>query len=208
MFARMYHGERFNSLTHLAGTALAIAGAAELIGRASEQGDIWKIIAFSAFGAGLVLLYGASTLYHSFRGRAKIVLRKIDHAAIYVLIAASYAPFMLVSLRGPLGWSLFAAIWAMALYGMYRTWLRNDGGDPSPIPYLIMGWIGVTAVVPLIDKLGMEGLSWLASGGALYTAGIVFYLNDRRWRHAHGIWHLFVMAGSGSHFVTVLYFVN
>jgi hemolysin III len=113
-----------------------------------------------------------------------------------------------VSLRGPFGWTLFAAIWAMALYGMYRTWLRNDGGDPSPIPYLIMGWIGVTAVVPLIDKLGMEGLSWLASGGALYTAGIVFYLNDRRWRHAHGIWHLFVMGGSASHFVTVLYFVN
>lgn len=204
----MYRGERLNSFTHLTGTALAIAGSAILIGHATEQGDPWKIIAFSVFGAGLVLLYAASTLYHSFRGRAKRVLRKIDHAAIYLLIAATYAPFMLVSLRGSFGWSMFAVIWMMTLYGIYRTWRRNDGRDPSPVPYLIMGWIGVIAFVPLIDKLGMEGLGWLAAGGALYTAGIVFYLNDRRWRHAHGIWHLFVMGGSASHFVTVLYFVN
>lgn len=204
----MYHGERFNSFTHLTGTALAIAGAAELISRASEQGDPWKLGAFGAFGAGLVLLYAASTLYHSLRGRAKEVLRRIDHAAIYLLIAASYAPFMLVSLRGPFGLTLFAAIWGMALYGMCRAWLRKDGRDPSPIPYLIMGWLGVTAFVPLIDKLGMHGIGWLAAGGALYTAGVVFYLNDRRWRHAHGIWHLFVMGGSASHFIAVLYFVH
>ena len=204
----MYHGERLNSLTHLAGTALAIAGAAELMSRAIEHGDPWKVAAFGAFGAGLVLLYAASTLYHSFRGRAKDVLRKIDHAAIYLLIAASYAPFMLVSLRGPFGLTLFAAIWAMALYGMCRAWQRNDGGDPSPIPYLIMGWLGATAFVPLIDKLGMAGLGWLAAGGAFYTAGVLFYLNDHRWRHAHGIWHLFVMAGSASHFIAVFYFVN
>ncbi len=204
----MYHGERLNSVTHLAGTVLAIAGSAVLIGQASEQGDPWKIIAFSVFGAGLVLLYAASTLYHSFRGRAKVVLRKIDHAAIYLLIAATYAPFMLVSLRGPFGWALFAAIWTMALVGIRRVWRRNDGRDPSPVPYLIMGWIGLIAFVPLIDKLGMTGIGWLAAGGALYTGGILFYLNDRRWRHAHGIWHLFVMGGSASHFVAVLYFVN
>ncbi len=204
----MYHGERLNSLTHLAGTALAIAGAAELVGRAIEHGDPWKVAAFGAFGIGLVLLYGASTLYHSFRGRAKDVLRRIDHAAIYLLIAASYAPFMLVSLRGPFGLTLFAVVWAMALYGMCRAWQRNDGRHPSPIPYLIMGWLGATAFVPLIDKLGMEGLGWLAAGGAFYTAGVLFYLNDHRWRHAHGIWHLFVMGGSACHFIAVFYFVN
>ena len=95
----------------------------------------------------------------------------------------------------------------MASMEMLKSCQRNDGKDPSPIPYLIMGWLGVTAVVPLIDKLGVEGISWLATGGVLYTAGIVFYLNDRCWRHAHGIWHLFVMGGSASHFVTVMYFV-
>lgn len=204
----MYHGERLNSFTHLAGTALAIAGFTLLVGQASEQGDFWKTIAFSTFGAGLVILYAASTLYHSFRGPAKAVLRKIDHAAIYLLITATYAPFMLVSLRGPFGWTMFAVVWIMALCGMTQAWRRSDGGDPSPLPYLAMGWLGVIAFVPLVDKLGVAGLGWLAAGGVFYTAGILFYLNDRRWRHAHGIWHLFVMGGSASHFVAVLYFVN
>lgn len=204
----MYHGERFNSFTHLAATALAVAGSAVLIARATEQGDPWKIFAFSVFGLGLVLLYTASTLYHSFRGPTKAVLRKLDHAAIYLLITATYAPFLLVSLRGPFGWTLFAIIWLMALYGICKAWRRNDGSDPSPWPYMAMGWLGVTAFVPLVDKLGVAGLAWLAAGGLLYTAGVLFYVNDRRWRHAHGIWHLFVMAGSASHFVAVLYFVN
>jgi len=204
----MYQGERLNSFTHLAGTVLAIAGSVLLIDQASEQGDLWKTIAFSAFGAGLVILYAASTLYHSFRGPAKAVLRKIDHAAIYLLITATYAPFLLVSLRGPFGWTMFAVVWVMALCGIAQAWRRSDGRDPSPIPYLAMGWLGVVAFVPLVEKLGVVGLGWLAAGGALYTAGILFYLNDRRWRHAHGIWHLFVMAGSTSHFVAVLYFVN
>ena len=179
MFASMYHGERFNSLTHLAGTALAIAGAAVLISKPVQQGDIWKIIAFSAFGAGLVLLYAASTLYHSFRGRAKIVLRKIDHAAIYIsdrcqlraLHAGQFArPVRLDAVCSDLGgWRCLEC-----------TELGSATmGAILAIPYLIMGWIGVTAIVPLIDKLGWKGISWLATGGALYTAGIVFYLNDR-----------------------------
>ena len=204
----MYHGERFNSFTHLAGTALSIAGSAMLITRASEQGDPWKLIAFTAFGIGLVLLYAASTLYHSFRGPAKSLLRKLDHVAIYLLITATYAPFLLVSLRGPFGWTLFAVVWAMALYGIWQAWRRNDGSDPSPLPYMAMGWLGVTAFVPLVDKLGAVGLGWLAAGGLMYTAGVLFYVNDRRWRHAHGIWHLFVMGGSASHYVAVFYFVS
>jgi len=204
----MYHGERLNSITHLVGTGLAIVGSAVLVHHASVQGDPWKIAAFSAFGFGLVVLYAASTLYHSVKGRAKGWLRKLDHAAIYLLIAGSYAPFLLVSLRGAFGWTLFTIVWLMALQGIWRSCTRKDGKDPSPIPHLIMGWMGVTAVWPLIEKLGSAGITWLAVGGALYTIGVLFYLNDTRWRHAHGIWHLFVMGGSASHFVTVLFFVQ
>jgi hemolysin III len=204
----MYHGERLNSITHLAGTALAIAGSAVLIAQAVSGGDPWKIVAFSLYGVALVLLYAASTLYHSIRGPAKALFRKMDHAAIFLLIAASYAPFTLVSLRGAFGWTLFAIIWLLGLHGIWRAWTRTDGRDPSPIPHLIMGWVGASAVVPLIDKLGMGGIGWLAAGGALYTLGVLFYVNDTRWRHAHGIWHLFVMGGSASHFVSVMFFVN
>jgi hemolysin III len=204
----MIHGERLNSITHLVGTALAIAGSAVLVAHAVAQGDPWQIAAFGFFGFALVVLYAASTLYHAARGPAKAVLRKLDHAAIFLLIAGSYAPFALVSLRGYFGWTLFAMIWALAVHGIWSAWRRSDGSDPSPIPHLIMGYLGLTAVVPLIDKIGMAGISWLAVGGALYTAGVLFYVNDRRWRHAHGIWHLFVMGGSASHFVTVLYFVR
>ena len=203
----MYHGERLNSITHLVGTALAIAGSVVLIAHASIQGDPWKIVACSVFGAGLVVLYAISTLYHSIRGRAKAVLRRLDHAAIFLLIAGTYTPFTLVSLRGAFGWTLFATIWALALAGIWRAWRRPEGVDPSPLPHLIMGWLGLTAVLPLADQLGWTAIGWLAAGGALYTAGILFYVNDTRWRHAHGVWHLFVMAGSTSHFVTVLWFV-
>ena len=204
----MYRGERFNSLTHLAGVVLAIAGTAELLTAASARGDPWTMVAFGVFGMALVALYAASTLYHSLQGRAKDIWRKLDHAAIYLLIAGTFAPFMLVSLRSPLGWTLLAAIWILALVGVWHAWQRSDGRDPSPIPYLVMGWLGAIACVPLIDKLGVAGMGWLVAGGVLYTAGVLFYLNDRRWRHAHGIWHLFVLGGSASHFVTVLYFVN
>jgi hemolysin III len=153
------------------------------------------------------VLYAISTLYHSIRGRAKAVLRRLDHAAIFLLIAGTYTPFTLVSLRGAFGWTLFATIWALALAGIWRAWRRPEGVDPSPLPHLLMGWLGLTAVLPLADQLGWTAIGWLAAGGALYTAGILFYVNDTRWRHAHGVWHLFVMAGSASHFVTVLWFV-
>ena len=204
----MYHGERFNSITHLVGTGLAITGSTVLIVHASQQGDPWKIASFSIFGAMLVILYAISTLYHAIPGRAKAVLRKMDHGAIYLLIAGSYTPFTLVTLRGALGWSLFGLVWAMAFYGIWKAWRTRDDRDPALWPYLVMGWIGATAALPLFDGLGRAGAMWLVAGGALYSLGIVFYLNDTKWRHAHGIWHLFVMAGSAAHFVTVFYFVG
>ncbi|HBY63367.1 MAG TPA: hemolysin III [Solibacterales bacterium] len=205
----MVHGERFNSITHLVGTALAVSGSAVLITHAALDGDPWKIVSFSVFGAMLVVLYAVSTLYHAISAeRAKAVLRRLDHCAIYLLIAGTYTPFTLVTLRGALGWALFGTIWALAAYGILRAWRDRSDSDPAVWPYLLMGWLGSVAVLPLIARLGAEGMLWLAAGGALYTAGILFFVNDTRWPHAHGIWHLFVMAGSAAHFVAVLQFVG
>jgi hemolysin III len=205
----MYPGERFNSISHLVGSALAVAGAVVLIVSAALGGDPWRIVGVSIFGAMLVTLYTASALYHSIRNeRAKAVLRKLDHAAIFLLIAGTYTPFALVTLRGALGWTLLATIWLMAAWGIWRALRQTSEHDPSPWPYLIMGWLGVSAAVPLVDSLGPHGVFWLVAGGALYSAGVVFYMNDTRWRHAHGVWHLFVLGGSAAHFVTVLFFVR
>jgi hemolysin III len=205
----MYPGERFNSISHLVGTALAVTGAVALIVSAALDGDPWRIVSFSIFGAMLIALYGTSTLYHAIRHRrAKSVLRRLDHATIFLLIAGTYTPFTLVSLRGALGWTLLATIWLMAVWGIWCALRQTDVRDPSPWPYLVMGWLGVSAAVPLVHSLGPHGVFWLVAGGALYTAGVVFYMNDKRWRHAHGVWHLFVLGGSAAHFVTVLFFVR
>ncbi len=203
----MYHGERLNSITHLVGAALAVAGAVVLIVAAALQGDPWRIVSFSIFGAMLVILYTASTLYHAFRPPLKDVLRRFDHSAIFLLIAGTYTPFALVSLNGALGWTIFGLIWAAAAYGIWRAWRRTNDRPHSALPFALMGWLGLLAVVPLTQALGGFGMLWLAIGGVLYTAGIVFYANDERWRHAHGVWHLFVLGGSASHFTAVLLFV-
>ncbi len=205
----MYHGERFNSSTHLVGTALAITGSAVLITRAALDGDPWKIVSFSLFGTVLVVLYAISTLYHSIRASsAKALFRRLDHCAIYLLIAGTYTPFTLVTLRGPVGWTLFGTIWAMAAYGIVRAWRDRSDDDPSVWPYLVMGWLGAAAAVPLVARLGAGGMIWLAAGGVLYTLGILFFLNDTHWRHAHGVWHLFVLGGSTAHFFAVLRYVT
>lgn len=204
----MYPGERFNSISHLVGAALAITGAVVLIVSAALGGDPWRIASFSIFGAMLVALYGTSTLYHAIRHpRAKAVLRRLDHATIFLLIAGTYTPFTLVTLRGPLGWTMFALIWLMAGWGIWRVLRAPDGHEPPPWLHLAMGWLGVAAIVPLVERLGVHGSAWLVLGGVLYSVGVLFYLNDRRWRHAHGVWHLFVMGGSAAHVVTVLFFV-
>ena len=203
----MYHGERLNSITHLVGAALAVAGAAVLIVHAALQGDPWRIASFSIFGAMLIVLYTASTLYHALRPPLKDVLRRCDHSAIFLLIAGTYTPFALVSLRGALGWTIFSLIWSAAIFGIWRAWRRTNERPHSALPFALMGWLGLVTVVPLTQALGWSGMLWLAIGGLLYTAGIVFYANDERWRHAHGVWHLFVLGGSASHFTTVLMFV-
>jgi hemolysin III len=203
----MYHGERLNSMTHLAGAAFALAGAAVLVTSAATLGDAWKIVSYSVFAVTLVVLYAASTLYHSTRGRRKEIWAKFDHCAIYLLIAGTYTPFTLVTLRGAWGWSLFGAVWGLAVIGILKELVFGRESLPSVPLYVGMGWLGLVAAVPLVESLSGQGLFWLLTGGLLYTVGVLFYANDHRWRHAHGIWHLFVLGGSASHYFTVLYFV-
>lgn len=204
----MYHGERFNGISHLLGTALAITGLVVLVTRAASVGDPWKIVSFSLYGATLVALYLISTLYHSAKGRAKSILQKFDHSAIYLLIAGSYTPFALVTLRGAWGWTLFGISWGLALFGIVQELtLGRRTRVLSMILYVVMGWMVLIAIVPLVHALENGGLFWLSLGGVLYSVGIYWFLNDEKIRHGHGIWHLFVLGGSVCQYICVLAYV-
>ncbi|WP_374361796.1 hemolysin III family protein [Pseudoduganella danionis] len=204
----MYYGERFNSITHTVGAALAAIGGTLLVVLAARSGDAWKVVSFSVYAVTLLALYLISTLYHSLRGRAKQVLRKMDHCAIYLLIAGSYTPFTLVSLRGPWGWSLFGVVWTLALVGIVQELLFARGARVlSLVIYVAMGWVAVIGASPLVQALGWDGFAWLAAGGLVYTAGIAFFVTDHKWSHGHGVWHLFVLGGSACHYGAVLLYV-
>ncbi|MFK3973093.1 hemolysin III family protein [Pseudomonas sp. NPDC087358] len=204
----MYYGEKFNAWTHLVGAVLASIGAVWLLVIASLTGDVWKIVSVGVYGVALVLLYSASTVYHSVRGRAKVIMQKVDHFSIYLLIAGSYTPFCLVTLRGPWGWTLFGVVWGLAVIGMLQEIKpRSEARVMSIVIYAVMGWIVLVAVKPLMAALGTAGFTWLAMGGVLYTVGIIFFAYDKRFRHWHGIWHLFVIAGSLLHFVAITGYV-
>ncbi len=201
----MYPGERFNSISHLVGACLALVGTVVLIVLASLHGDARKIVSLSIYGVSLLALYTFSTLYHSLKGRAKRVFRHLDHTAIYLLIAGSYTPLTLVVLGGRLGWALFAAVWALAVIGVVQEFRRVKGERVlSVVIYLTMGWLAVVALGPLARALGTAGFALLISGGVFYTAGIAFYALDRRLPVFHGVWHLFVLAGSIAHYLVVL----
>jgi hemolysin III len=204
----MYYGEKFNAWTHLVGAILATIGAIWMLTVATMTGDIWKIVSVAVYGVALVLLYSASTVYHSVRGRAKVLMQKVDHFSIYLLIAGSYTPFCLVTLRGPWGWTLFGIVWALAIIGILQEIKpRSEARVMSIVIYAVMGWIVLVAVKPLMAALGMAGFVWLALGGVFYTVGIIFFAFDTRVRHFHGIWHLFVIAGSLLHFVAISRYV-
>ncbi len=204
----MYYGERLNSSTHLMGAVLAVAGAAVLVVLAARLGDPWKIVSFSIYGVTLFALYTLSTLYHSTRGKVKRVFQKLDHCTIYLLIAGTYTPFTLVTLRGAWGWSLFGVIWGLAALGIAQeAWLGKGARVLSVVIYVLMGWLSMIAIEPLIAALTPAGFAWLAAGGLFYTGGIVFYALDAKLRHAHGIWHLFVLAGSVCHYLAILLYV-
>lgn len=204
----IYHGEKFNSISHLLGAILAIVGTSVLVTMASLQGDTWKIVSTSIYGGMLVLLYTSSTLYHSFRGPLKRIFQKLDHISIYLLIAGTYTPFTLITLHGPWGWWLFAINWSLAAIGIiYELTLSHHTRIPSLIIYVVMGWMVVFAIKPLAAALPLNGLIWLSLGGVLYTAGIGFFLFDEKVRHFHGIWHLFVLGGSISQYFCILLYL-
>jgi hemolysin III len=204
----MYHGEKFNAWTHLVGAVLACIGAIWLLVLASLTGEPLKIVSVAVYGVALVVLYSISTLYHSLRGRAKLIMRKLDHLSIYLLIAGSYTPFCLVTLKGAWGWTLFGIVWTLGIIGMLQEIKpRSEARILSLVIYAVMGWIVLIAIKPLLAALGRTGFTWLAAGGVLYTVGILFFAYDSRFRHWHGIWHLFVMAGSLLHFVAILRYV-
>lgn len=203
----MYQGERFNAWTHLVGAILSTMGAVWMFALARD-GEPLRLVSVAVYGGALTLLYTVSTTYHSVRGRAKAILRKLDHLSIYLLIAGSYTPFCLVTLRGVWGWSLFGVVWILAVIGMLQEIKpRSEARVLSVVIYAVMGWIVLVAVEPLLAGLGIAGFSWLVAGGLFYTVGILFYAFDERFRHWHGIWHLFVVSGSAMHFVAVRYYV-
>ncbi|MBI1175488.1 MAG: hemolysin III family protein [Sideroxydans sp.] len=205
----MEHGEKLNTYTHLVGSLLALGGSAVLIVLAALGGDAWKVVSFSIYGATLVLMYSSSTLYHNARqGKAKRILRMLDHNSIYLLIAGTYTPFALVSLRGAWGWSLFGVVWGLALVGILQEiWLVRKTRAASLVIYILMGWIAVVAVAPLAATLSWAGFAWIAAGGIAYTVGTIFYFHDEKFAHWHGIWHLFVLAGSALHYFAILLYV-
>jgi hemolysin III len=205
---RMYKGERFNSISHLIGAAAALAGTAGLVVTAAQLGDPWKIVSFSIYGVSLILLYLFSTLYHSLHYAGKTVFKKLDHLAIYLLIAGTYTPFTLVTLRGRGGWVIFGLIWGLAVLGIVLEVLVRKGLPiVSVVIYLAMGWLIIIALKPLLASLTTAGFIWLLMGGLFYSSGVVFYALGSATNHFHGIWHLFVMAGSLCHFITIFYYV-
>jgi hemolysin III len=200
--------ELANSATHGAGLALSVAGCALLVTLAALRGNAWHIVACSVYGATLVCLYAASTLYHSVRSRRlKRIFRVIDHSSIYLLIAGTYTPFTLVSLRGAWGWTLFGVVWGLTLAGiLFKVWFVDRVPIVSTIVYVLMGWLVIIAVKPVLAMVPMAAIVWLAAGGLLYTAGVAFFAWQRLPYH-HAIWHVFVLGGSVCHFVAVLYYV-
>lgn len=198
-----------NSVTHGIGTGLSIAGMTVLIVLAALQGDALRIVSFSVYGASLVLLYLASTLYHSFQNpRLKRLFQIFDHAAIYLLIAGTYTPFLLVSLRGPWGWTLFVIIWGLALLGVgFKALFIHRFQVLSTLGYILMGWMGVIVIRQMLGTVPPGGLMWLAAGGAFYTAGVIF-LAWRRIPYNHTIWHFFVLGGSLCHYFAVMYLLR
>jgi len=197
-----------NSVTHGIGLLLSIAGLVVLVVQANIYGNVWRVACFSIYGSTLVILYAASTLYHSFPlGRTKNIFKIIDHSAIYILIAGSYTPFALISLRGAWGWSLFGVIWALALAGIvFKVFFVERFFVLFTIIYLMMGWLAVIAVRPIINSIPFRGIVWLIAGGLFYSLGVIFHAFPKL-PFNHTIWHLFVLAGSICHYFAILFYV-
>ncbi len=187
---------------------MSVVGLVLLVVRAALYGSAWEVVSFSIYGSSLILLYLASTLYHGFQSkRVKEILRIFDHSAIYFLIAGTYTPFLLITIRGPWGWSLFGVIWGLALIGITFKIIFGPRYElVSTIFYLLMGWVVIIAIKPLLAVLPFAGFMWLLGGGLAYSLGVIFYAWEKL-PYNHAIWHGFVLAGSFFHFFGILFHV-
>ncbi|MEJ2199590.1 MAG: hemolysin III family protein [Desulfuromonadaceae bacterium] len=207
----VYYSEKeewANRLTHGAGALFSLIGLVVLIVAASTNGDVWCVVSVTVFGSLMTAFYVISTLYHTFRApRLRYLFRILDHAGIYLVIAGTYTPFTLVSLRGAWGWSLFGTVWGLAIGGViFKAFMTHRLQILAPVFYIAMGWIAVIAFKPLLTVLTPAGMGWLLAGGVAYTGGIIFYAWDRI-PYNHAIWHLFVLLGSSCHYFSVLWYV-
>jgi len=199
------HEEIANAITHGLGALLAIAGLVLLILFAAIKGTAWHVVSFSIFGATAIILYSSSTLYHSFTSeKVKFLFRKFDHMSIYLLIAGTYTPFCLVTLNGWIGWTLFGLMWGLAVLGiLLKAFFTGKNEKLSTFIYVLMGWFGILVAKPLYDATPAHSFILLITGGVFYTLGTVFFMKDKI-RFFHSIWHLFVIAGTTTHFFSVL----
>ena len=203
--ARLTLEEIANTVTHGVGLLLSIAGFVVLLVFAMLRGTVWHVVACTIYGATLICLYSASTLYHAAASaRLKRALKIFDHSAIYLLIAGTYTPFLLLNLRGPWGWSLFGVIWGLALAGiLFKFWFVDHWEHLSTAVYVLMGWLVLVATKPVLAHVPSTTLLWLLAGGLFYSAGVIFYV----WKqlpYNHAVWHVFVLAGSTCHYFAVL----
>ena len=200
--------ERINVITHAIGFVMSIAALTLLVVFASLKGTVWHIVSFAIYGASLVILYFASTVFHlSENQKIRNHLNIFDHAAIFLLIAGTYTPFALVTLHGPWGWTIFGIVWGLAIAGIIlKLFYTGRFNTLSTLMYIAMGWLIVIAIKPLIAALPFEGLMWLLAGGLSYSVGAVFFLIDKL-PYNHAIFHVFVVVGSACHFIAVFWYV-
>jgi hemolysin III len=200
--------EKLNVLSHGIGLILSVIALVLLVVFASLEGGLWHIVSFSIYGASLIVLYSASTLYHYVQNpKLRYRLNIFDHASIYILIAGTYTPFTLVVLDGWVGWTIFGVSWGLALIGVIlKLFFIGRFDKISTIAYVLMGWLIVFAIKPLVHNLPIEGLLWLLAGGVFYTIGAVLY-SIKRIKYNHAIFHIFVLLGSFSHFIAVFFYV-
>lgn len=204
----MQAGEKLNTITHFGGALLAVGASIPLLARAFDASGHLGLASTAVYAASLILMYVCSTVYHGSSGALKVSLQRFDHLSIYLLIAGSYTPFCMLMLHGSAGWILLGVVWGLAVVGILQeTRPRSGARVLSMVVYLAMGWSAATMIRPLHEGLGTAGFAWLLGGGLAYTAGIVFYLLDARLCHAHGIWHLFVLAGSAAHYITIYFYL-
>ncbi len=200
--------ERINVWSHFIGLLLSVVALTVLVVKSSSLGNAWHIVSYSIYGASMILLYLASTLYHNAKKpKIRARLNVFDHAAIYVLIAGTYTPYTLVTLNGVSGWVLFGVVWGAALVGIiFKLFYFGKYDRLSTIMYVVMGWMAVFAIKPLLENLSMQGLVWLALGGVFYTLGAIFYSREKL-AYNHAIFHIFVLLGSISHFISIFFYV-